>query len=231
MRYPFRNYDVGLVDPSCAVRVHELSGLELVFCFSSQVSRVAIPQLGDGFVVNSEDGDPAFEVRDQHEAAIEVDVAGHSHALGNEAFVLAVEVEHLEAAVSSVGDDDLGLARGALVYPQTMGATDLSCTVSGSDDGADEGAVLGVFVDEATTVSITDENVSRGEERDVCGVPAVSVSILAGLLWVVQFPDDSTIQVGFGNHLSVDIADVKELFPSLFTEVKAVGAAGPFGAE
>ena len=231
MRNPFGDHDVRLVDPSRTVRMNKLAGLELVFCLASEVAGVTIAELGDGFVIATEDGDSAFEVRDQHEATVEVDVARHSHTLGNEAFVLAVEVEHLEAAVATVGDDELSLSRGALVDPQAVGATDLPCVLSRTDDSADKFAVLGVLVNKATSVAVTDEDVSGGEKCDVGGVPAVSVSVLARLLRVVQFPDDSTIKVGFGNYLSVDIADVEELFPSFFAEVEAVGAARPFGAE
>ncbi len=211
--------------------MNKLAGLELVFCLASEVGGVTIAELGDRFVVDSKDGDAALKVRDKHETAVEVDVAGHPNALGNEAFVLAIKVEHLESPVTSVGDDELGLAGGALVDPQPVGAADLPGSVSGADNGTNIGTVLGVFMDETAAVAVTDEDVSGGEKCDVGGVPAVSVSVLARLLRVVQFPDDSTIKVGFGNYLSVDIADVEELFPSFFAEVEAVGAARPFGAE
>ena len=107
----------------------------------------------------------------------------------------------------------------------------MSCTVSGTDDGSDEGAVFGELVDVATAVAVSDEDVAGKKERDVGGVPAVAVAVLAGLLGVVEFPDDAAIEVGFGDNSAVDVADVEELFPSLFAEVEAVGSAGPFGAE
>lgn len=160
-----------------------------------------------------------------------MDVARHSDAFGDEAFVLTIEVEHLEAAVAPVGDDELCLAGGALVDPETVRAANLSGSVSGADNRSDVSTIFRVFVDEATAVAVTDEDVPRGEEGDVGGVPAVAVLVLARLLWVVDLPDDATIEVGFGNYLSVDVTDVKEFFPALFPEVKAVGAARPFGAE
>ena len=160
-----------------------------------------------------------------------MDVARHSDAFGDEAFVLTVEVEHLEAAVAPVGDNKLSLSRDALVNPQTVGAADLPSSVSRADDGANVSAILRVFVDETAAVAVTDEDVPRGEEGDVGGVPAVAVLVLARLLWVVDLPDDATIEVDFGHYLTVDIADVEELFPSLFSEIEAVSAARPFGAE
>ena len=211
--------------------MNKLARLELVFCLASEVGGVTIAELGDRFVVDAKDGDSAFEVRNQHEATVEVDVARHAHPFGDEAFVLAVKIEHLEAAVASIGDNELSLTRDALVNPKTVGAAHLSGSVSGADNGTNIGTVLGVFVDETAAVAVTDEDVPSGEKCDVGGVPAVSVSVLSRFLRVVQFPDDSTIKVGFGNYLSVDIADVEELFPSFFAEVEAVGAARPFGAE
>ena len=228
---PFGDHDVGLVDPGGAVRVHKLAWDELVFGLTAEVCWVTIAELGDRLVVDAKNGDTAFEVGDQHQAAVEVDVARHAHSFGDEAFVLAVEIEDLESAVASVGDDELRLARGALVDPESVGAADLTGSVSGTDDGSDEDAVFGELVDVATAVAVSDEDVAGRKERDVGGVPAVAVAVLAGLLGVVEFPDDAAIEVGFGDNSAVDVADVEELFPSLFAEVEAVSSAGPFGAE
>jgi hypothetical protein len=130
--------------------------------------------------------------------------------------VLAVKIEHLEAAVASIGDNELSLTRDALVNPKTVGAAHLSGSVTRANDGSDVSAIFRILVDETAAVAVTDEDVPRGEECNVGRVPDISVSVLTRLLREVQFPDDSTIKVGFGNYLSVDIADVEELFPSFF---------------
>lgn len=140
---------------------------------------MAIAELGDRFVVHAEDGDSAFEVRDEHEAAVEVDVAREANAFGDEAFVLAVEVEHLQAAISTVGNYDLGLAGGALVDPEAMGAVNLADSGTWADDGSNVDAIFGVFVDVTTSIAVANEEVSGWEEGDVGGVPAVAVLVLA----------------------------------------------------
>lgn len=60
MGNPLGYDDVGFVDPSRAMWVHELSGDELVFGLTAETSWVTITELGDGFVVDSKDGDSAF---------------------------------------------------------------------------------------------------------------------------------------------------------------------------
>ena len=215
------------------VGVDELAWDELVSSGISKVLlvtvKVAIAELHDHFVVLIEKGDHAVQVRNQHLSVAKVEVARLPHAFRDEADVLAVQREVLDASIGTIGDGEHGFMT-AIIQPKTVGAVDLARFASAATEGANPVCVFVVLVDPARAVSVRNIETTVWGEGDVGGNEGSARLVHARLFWSALHPNDFTIERCFGDFAVRDIAVIDELLVALLSDVDAMSSTFELGA-
>ncbi len=211
-----------LADELRVMRVDKLTRQPLLTRRSPQLRRRAVTQLHYYFVLAVEERDHAVQVRDKHQIATQVEVAGAAHAFGDELDVLAVQGEVLEAVVGAVGNHEERLF-ASRIHPDTMRLKHLARLFALAAEGADVLAVQAELVNPVGAVAVGDIEVAIGREGDVGGDEGLVIRIkLGSLRRQPLFPNDFPIELCFYKLAVGGVAVIEILFIPLAPQIKPV---------
>ena len=159
--HPFHNVDIALMVDDAAMGANEFAGGEIVARFCAQLTPAiaTITKMGDQLVLFVEQGDFRCQIRYQHFALVQGEVAGHVRIV-DEMRVLPIQGKVLQAIVATVGNGQHFLLATA-VNNDAVGGIELAGFFAFSTtEAANELAFLCVLVDKAGPVAITNVDVA-----------------------------------------------------------------------
>lgn len=223
--HPFNNEDVSGGVKIRAVRGNKLARCEGIARFIADTfvagSRAKV---GDEFVLAVKQGDASIQIRNDHDLAVGVKVAGRLHFIGHKAEVLAIERKILKTAVAAVGHHQNGCSSTG-IHHETMRAIRLAGSVAASAKAADVFRVAVILVNKTFAVTIGHVEIAVGRDGDVGGIKFFRLGIAVALLGRPFAPELASIKRGLGKKVAFRIAEIEKFLFALAAQMEAMRAA------